>query len=208
MRGAFPWCAGDAILAAHGFTPARDRTWVRDLGLRRDLFQLADVKGARTSARWGIDLAFVPTPRGAGLRWKRKAADVVIDLVFDPIDESGDAPAWCSFMPLEEAEIERVVRACAPLAARDTAAFADLASVVEELERRVRQVWKRFGPNQYVQTDLLWGLSLHGLGRAEEADEHLDRFCLDRGIARHDRLLLRAVAEAAAVGRGPLCARG
>lgn len=61
---------------------------------------------------------------------------------------------------------------------------------------RAAMQFRRFGPANYVQFDLAWGLALHACGRDEDGRERLRRFCATYGASMEERTLARAIADA------------
>jgi hypothetical protein len=187
----------EPLLTPLGFLLARPETWVRArTAVWRDVFQLEQTKGG-LAARWGIDLAFVPIRRGRGLRWKRAPKDVAIDLCFDPIDATGLVAAELTFLGSREETVRAASRSVA-LACADLDPIADLRAFCQAFADRSVMKWERFGPDNYVQTHLAWGLALYALGRDSEAEPHLARYCGAQDIPRSDRTLARAIEEARA----------
>jgi hypothetical protein len=61
--------------------------------------------------------------------------------------------------------------------------------------------FQRFSLENYVQTDLAWGLVLVALGQTDRGQRQLDAFCEQFAVAPETAILAKAKAEAAAIAR-------
>lgn len=192
----------NARLAALGFEAPRPRHWVRSTKQPiREIFELQPLKGATYSACWGFGLDFVPRYGRGGFRWKRTTKSAQCDLRIDPIDETGDVPNWCSIALLWGAKVYamEIARLATSTIAAATLDFDRVSSCVELLalfEKRSQLHFRRFSLENYVQTDLAWGLLLHALGEAAAGDAHLARFCGRFNVARNHPMIARALEAA------------
>jgi hypothetical protein len=190
------------LLQAAGFAGIHPRRWVRAVKTPvREIFEIQALKGASYSARWGFSLDFVPLYRGRRFKWKRTDKGAEFDICIDPVDESGDVPGWCSFSCLPPsrhlaAAVSEVATRSIATALTDFDEVASPGDIVRIFERRSMQVFKRFGPDNYVQTHLAWALCLAAIGPSESSDDHLLRFCEDMHVSRDDHFLIRALAAA------------
>ncbi len=190
-------------LEALGFERSRGRVWVRSRKRPlRELFQLQALKGATYSSRWGFDLDFVLLFRGNRFRSKRTIKGAGFDLIVDPIDPEGEVPDWCSFahfpgfQEVTQAKMDQVAAASIRAAERDYVRIQTIQDFVSLFEERSKRHFPQFSLDNYIQTDLAWGLALHALGRAAEGNDHLDRFAQRLDAARDHPALARAIAKA------------
>ncbi|TIS88463.1 hypothetical protein [Mesorhizobium sp.] len=169
----------------------------------RYLLKFQAMKGMTFSACWGVSIDFVPIFRGGSLRWKRTAKSADFDLCIDPIDSSGRIPSWCSFYSNDRAHrVERASLAALNAAQRDWSRITALKDVADSFERRSKIESRRFSLENYVQTDLAWGLALVAVGEADRGQRHLDAFCERFAVAPETTILAKARSEAAAVATG------
>lgn len=164
----------------------------------RKLFEFQAMKGNQYSARWGWSVEFVPVLKGRKLAWKRAASKADFDLCIAPIDQLGSLPGWCSFTRSEEmiprmSQIAQESFKAAIADLNDVVTLDDLASL---FQRRSKMRFQRFSLENYVQTDLAWGLVLISIGQEQAGYELLDRFCNRFNLERHLAVLGKAEAEA------------
>lgn len=175
----------------------------------REIFEFQLLKGRQYSARWGFSLDFVPGFRNGTFRSKRTSKAAEFDLCIDPIDEAGAPPAWGSFADEEAAmHVAAVVAKAARMAKRDFDRVRSLAELIEIFRERRSIPLRRFSLDNYVQTHLAWGLASVATGRRASAETHLGLFCSEHGVARDDRALRKAEAEAAAFSAPPFPVSG
>ena len=186
-----------------GFRRVGDLFWVSSpTDHIRYLLKFQAMKGMTFSACWGVSVDFVPIFSGGKLRWKRTAKSAAFDLCLDPIDSSGRIPSWCSFYSNDRAHhVERAATAAVKAARSDWSKITALKDVADTFERRAKMQFQRFSLENYVQTDLAWGLVLVALGQADQGQRHLDAFCEQFAIAPETAILAKARAEAAAIAR-------
>ena len=169
----------------------------------RYLLKFQAMKGMTFSACWGVSIDFVPIFRGGSLRWKRTAKSANFDLCIDPIDPSGRVPGWCSFYSNDRDDrVERTALKAVNAAQRDWSAITALKDVTDSFERRSKKDSRRFSLENYVQTDLAWGLVLIAIGEANRGQSHLDAYCERFAVAQDDIILTKAKSEAAAIAAG------
>jgi hypothetical protein len=193
-----------AELSSHGFERIRPRYWVDSTRppVRR-IFEFRALKGDSYSARWGFSLDFVPELRTNRLAWKRTAKSARLDLRFDPMDQEPGRVEWCRFsrfiFPKKTYDWNKVTRAVvngAQAARSDFKRVQSLTDIAEMFrEQSVRKVYRLLLEN-YIQSHIAWGLCLISLGKQHEAEDHLQKFCLQFSIDRNDRIL-RAAEDAA-----------
>lgn len=193
-----------AELSSHGFERIRPRYWVESTRppIRR-IFEFQPLKGESYSARWGFSLDFVPILRNGKLAWKRTARTARLDLRIDPLDQEPGPVEWCSFsrfiFPRKTYDWSKATRAAvngAKAAQLDFKRIRSITDIVEMFrEQSVRKVY-RLSLENYIQTHIAWGLCLISLGKRDEAEDHLQKYCVGFSVDRNDRIL-RAAEQAA-----------
>jgi hypothetical protein len=191
-------------LAVLGLELVRPRRWVSSTTLPiRRMFWFYPLKGMRYTACWGFSLDFVPHIKARHLRWKRTSKTAAFDLCIDPVDEEGVAD-WCSlsfYPPLavpSRQEIAQVASATSRRARHDYARVASINDIVALFEERSKMTFQRFSLENYVQTEIAWGLALIALGRSEEGETHIAAYCEHFRVDRDDPVLSKARLAAAA----------
>ena len=185
--------------APAGFHRVADRRWVSEAdGDIRRIVEFQALKGAQYVARWGFSVDFVPRLRGSRLAWKRTFATAEFDLCIDPLDAEGTVPHWCAFARDDSPRhVMKVARAVNDATSTDFAPIRTADDLLHLFERRSRMVFRRFGLENYVQTDLAWGLLQLAAGDVEAGSDRLTRFCerfeVDSGAA----ILAKAKVQAA-----------
>lgn len=161
------------------------------------LFEFAAMKGNRFSARWGWSVDFVPVLKGRRLAWKRTAAKAAFDLCIDPIDVSGNVPGWCSFAGADDGSyVAKVGKGAFDAAITDLDRVVTLRDLADEFAARSTMQFRRFSLENYVQTDLAWGLALVATGQDEAGQDRLDAFCENFDQPRDLPALKKAEDEA------------
>lgn len=169
----------------------------------RYLLRFEPMKGMSFSACWGISIDFVPIFRSGNLHWKRTAKSANFDLCIDPIDTSGHIEGWCSFYWNDHPRyVERAAVQGLKAARRDWSAIRTLKDVPGAFEKRSKITFRRFSLENYVQTDLAWGLALVAVGETDPGQRRLDRFCETFSIARDDPILTSAKHAATTIASG------
>lgn len=196
-----------AEMSSDGFERIRPRYWVDSTRppIRR-IFEFQPLKGDSYSARWGISLDFVPMLIGGKLAWKRTAKTAQLDLRFDPMDQEPGRVEWCRFsrfiFPPKPYDWDKVTRAVVhgtKAALLDFMRIQSITDIVQTFgEQSVRKVY-RLSLENYIQTHIAWGLCLISLGKQEEAEDHLQKFCVEFSIDRNDRILRAAESAAKAL---------
>jgi hypothetical protein len=183
------------------FQRVTDRRWVSASNAHlRYLLEFREMKGAKHSARWGVSVDFVPHLKGKKLSWKRTAEKASLDLCIDPIDVSGSIPDWCSFQESDRpSRIRQVALASLDAAKADWSSLKSLSDIAECFESRSRMQFQRFSLQNYVQSDLAWGLVHVALGNLQQGERHLHSFCENFDVAPDDPVLMKARTEAASV---------
>ncbi|RUV07296.1 hypothetical protein EOA60_27970 [Mesorhizobium sp. M1A.F.Ca.IN.020.06.1.1] len=137
------------------------------------------------------------------LTWKGTAKSAAFNLCIDPIDLSGSIPGWCSFYANDrDYHVERVALAAVKAARLDWSKITALGDFAHIFEQRAKMKFKRFSLENYVQTDLAWGLILIALGRLNEGQHRLDAFCQQFAIAPGSTILANAKDEATKMAAG------
>ena len=175
-----------------------DRRWIGETagGIRR-IVEFEALKGAQYSARWGFSVDFVPRLQGKRLVWKRTSATAVFDLCIDPIDVEGRVPDWCSFTSYSPlGEVRKIARAVRQHASMDFARVNTLNDLRNLFRQRATMRFRRFGPENYVQTDLAWGLVQVATGDAEGGANRISAFCEQFGVDPMASVLVKAQQEA------------
>lgn len=187
-----------------GFLRVAERRWVGpSIPHFRYLFEIQDMKGGKHSARWGVSVAFVPRLKGKKLNWKKTADKADFDLCIDPVDVSGSIPDWCSFRESDSASrVRKAALASLDAAKADWSGLKSLSDIAQCFENRSRMRFERFSPQNYVQTDLAWGLVHVALGNREQGERHLQSFCGNFDVPPDNPVLIQARTEAASVHRG------
>lgn len=190
-------------LTGAGFTRARPRRWERrSREPISEIFNIQAIGGAMRSARWVFSLDFVPNFQNRRFRWKRTFSDADIDICIDPINDTSRLHPWHSFTYVWGSEAyPSEVAAVASTSVR--AAFLNfdrirsVQDVVTLFERRAaRDDYRRFSPDNYVQTDLAWGLALFATGRPEQGQQHLARFHERFATNPNDPLIVKSLTSA------------
>jgi len=165
--------------APAGLHRVADRRWVSESeGAIRKILEFQAMKGARYTARWGFSVDFVPRLRGKRLAWKRTLATADFDLCIDPVDAEGIVPAWCSFGGDDGVgRVRKIALAARDSAARDFTAIGATRDLLDLFEKRSKMSFRRFSLENYVQTDLAWGLLQVATGNLEAGSDRLSRFC-------------------------------
>lgn len=159
------------------------------------LLDFQRLKGATVSARWGVSLTFVPELRGKRLSRKFSLEKAQFDLCIDPIDE--DDWAWCSFP--EHAPSERmseVAQNALKAATKDWNRLGTVADVIRCFQERSRRSFVRFSPDNYIQTNIAWGLCLIATGEQTAGEERVNRFCDQFGFSPSTPAIAKAMSEA------------
>jgi hypothetical protein len=189
-----------AELSSYGFERVRPRHWVDStLAPIRRIFEFQPLKGDSYSARWGFSLDFVPRLKNGKLAWKRTTKTACFDLRFDPIDQEPGRVEWCRFsrfiLPYKIYDWSKVTRAVvngAKAARSDFKRVRSVRDIVETFREKSVMKFYRFSLENYIQTHIAWGLCLISIGERDEAEDHLQKFCLQFSVDRNDRILRAA----------------
>ena len=184
--------------APAGLRRVAPRRWVSEpTGAIRRIVELAAIKGGQYSARWGFSVDFVPVLRGDRLAWKRTPSTADFDICIDPIDLEGAVPRWCSFSGEDGMRhISGMTRRVRNASAKDFAGVQSLTDLNHLFERRSRMTFRRFSLDNYVQTDLAWGLIEIATGRPQDGAARLSGFCARYGVDPAAPALAKAAANA------------
>jgi hypothetical protein len=163
-----------------GFESVGPRKWVRSKKAPiREIFEMAAMKGASHSARWGVSLDFVPHLSGSSVRWHRTAKTAMLDLCYDPCDyeNNGLEPA-CSMFGVDVARsmARKQAEFAFPMALPWFESVNDLSDLVREYKAAKLRPAIRFGFYNYIQQPLAFALVLAKVGRVEEAVTEMTRF--------------------------------
>ncbi len=175
-----------------------DRRWIGETakGIRK-ILEFEALKGAQYSARWGFSVDFVPRVQGKRLSWKRTPATATFDLCIDPIDVEGRVPDWCSFTSDASASgIKKIARAVREQASLDLLRVDTLHDLRELFQQRATMKFRRFGPENYVQTDLAWGMLQLATGEVQGGDARIAAFCEHFDVDPAATILMKAKQEA------------
>lgn len=187
---------GDA--APTGLGRVADRRWVGEAvgGIRR-MLEFTALKGDQYSARWGFSVDFVPQLKGERLAWKRTPATAAFDLAIDPVDVEAHVPTWCSFnRDVRIGRVRKVARAVRAQASLDFDRVDTLQDLLKLFEQRETMRFVRFGPENYVQTDLARGLLQLATGDSQGAADRIRAFCDRFGVDPETPILAKAKQEA------------
>jgi hypothetical protein len=78
----------------------------------------------------------------------------------------------------------------------DLARVDTISVIVAFFAQRSSMKFRRFPPENYVQTHLAWGLCLRAIGEREKGEMHLQEYCNRFSIVRDDRILRQAEQDA------------
>jgi hypothetical protein len=194
------------VLSPLGFELAGSHRWVSPSrnSIRR-LVHFELLKGGVYTPRWGFSVDFVPVLRSRRLRWKRTLKSAAFDLCIDPVDELGVAPHWGMLLqPIEgyrrptARHVAAAASATAQRAHRDFLRVDGVADLAVLFAERSLMRFERFSLDNYVQTEIAWGLCLLAMGRPDEGGDRIARFCDRFDVSVEDTLLAKARIEATA----------
>ena len=180
------------------FERVADRRWVSSPSdCIYKMFEFQALKGDQLSARWGWSIGFVPVLKGRKLASKRSATKAVLDLCIDPIDESAEIRNWHRFTRSDGVlTISRTSKSSLDAAYKDLRTINTLTELAAMFERRSTMRFQRFSLENYIQTDLAWGLLLISIGQPHDGKRHIDKFCDSFDIPRDLTALAKAEAQA------------
>jgi hypothetical protein len=191
-------------LSPLGFERIRPRHWVE--GLKppiRKIFEFQARKTGGYAACWGFSSDFVPIKRAGRLQWKRTSRAAAFDLCIDPIDQVEEAQdTWYVsrfIFPLKSynwSNLARTVKNATSAAQTDLNKVYSVSDIASMFTQRSAMKFRVFSLDNYVQTHLAWGLCLIAIGKAEEGEKHLERYCAEYSVDRNSRLLQEAECEA------------
>lgn len=178
------------------FTRIGDRRWAACQNEHvHFLLDFQRLKGSTISARWGVSLNFVPVLRGNRLSRKLSLEKAQFDLCIDPIDD--DDWGWCSFPEYAPSErISEVAQNALKAATKDWNRLGTIADIIRGFEERSRRSFVRFSPDNYIQTQLAWGLCLIAKGEQTAGEERVNRFCDQFGFSPSTPAIAKAISEA------------
>jgi hypothetical protein len=190
-----------SLLEFHSFQLVKPRWWVRDVKPSiRELFNVAPLKGASYSVRWGFSLDFVPLMWTKPPRWKRTNKSAHFDLVIEPLDQGSEEFVFHHLPGYDEVErttIQRIAQASIQRALSDF----DAVKGIEDIPRMFTKVSmlpaKRFSLDNYTQAHLAWGITLLRLGEVDKGHALVARACALHRIDGAHPILARAMAPAA-----------
>jgi hypothetical protein len=174
------------------------RRWVGEPnGEIRTIVEFQTLKGGQYSARWGISIDFVPLLHKHRLAWKRTFASATFDLCIDPIDVEGDVPNWCSFGQGDSRRhLDDVAQRVRNASSEDFSKTMSLGDVRRAFEERSQMGFRRFSLDNYVQTDLAWGLLELATANAQMGSTRLSKFCERFGVDPACAVMTKAKAQA------------
>lgn len=187
--------------APDGFERTSDRRWVSEPRNEiRRILEFQAIKGAQYSARWGFGVDFVPKVRGGRPSWKRTSKTADFDVTIDPIDDAGSVQRWCSIVATDSVRhVDAVARDVWAKASEDFARVVAVADLLDLMNARATMTFRRFGPHNYVQTDLTRGLIQIAVGDLDEGMTLVGTFCERFDVLQDDAVLAKAVAHARAL---------
>ncbi|MDQ6436530.1 hypothetical protein RB623_20970 [Mesorhizobium sp. LHD-90] len=77
-----------------------------------------------------------------------------------------------------------------------------MKEVADWFNERSKMTFRRFSLDNYVQTELAWGLVLIALGKHDQGQQRLAAFCENFAIAPDAAILLQARKQAASIANG------
>lgn len=183
-----------------GFQSTKPRLWVRSIKPSiRELFNVAALKAAGYSVRWGFSLDFVPLMWTKPPRWKRTDKSANFDLVVEPFDQ-GSKEFVFHHLPgafeVDRATIRRIAEGSTKQAMSDFEKVTSLEDIARMFAWVEQLPVKRFGLENYVQAHLAWGLTLLHLGEREKGHALVAKACELHRFDSADRLLCKAIADA------------
>lgn len=188
-----------------GFQRLGKRRWVRSQKLPiRELFVIGTLRGARYSPVWGFSSGFSPSFRGQTFRHQSTERNVIMDLIIDPIDITGDVPRQTfSFITGHSTEIPiEQIRTCAehfvPQALADFDRVRSVYDFCKFFVERSRLKYRRLGFDMYVQHKLAHGFVLLLNGKNNEGLNCIREFCRTIGVEFDDRVLSECIRNAQA----------
>jgi hypothetical protein len=95
-------------------------------------------------------------------------------------------------------EIMQLAEKAALAAHTDFERITTMHDLVALFEERSKIRFPGLQLDNYVQTHITWGLALVAVGRVEEGEAHLLKFCEEMKVDRHHPILLKAHAQASA----------
>jgi hypothetical protein len=186
-----------------GFQRLGERKWVRSQKLPvRELFVIGTLKGARYSPAWGFSSGFAPSFRGQSFRRQSTVKNVIMDLMIDPIDITGDVPRQTfSFITGHSTEIPiEQIRTCAehfvPQALADFDRVRSVRDFCEFFVERSRLKYRRLGFDTYVQHKLAHAFVLLLTGQRNEGLDRIREFCRSMDVEFDDRVLSECIRHA------------
>lgn len=184
-----------------GFERTSDRRWVSEPRNEiRRILEFQAIKGAQYSARWGFGVDFVPKLRGGRPSWKRTAKSADFDVTIDPIDDAGSVPRWCSIVATDSGRhVDAVARDVWSKASQDFSRVVAVADLFDVMNARATMTFRRFGPHDYVQTDLTHALLQIAVGDLDKGMALVGTFRERFDISQDHPVLIRAIAHARAL---------
>lgn len=184
-----------------GFERTSDRRWVSEPRNEiRRILEFQAIKGAQYSARWGFGVDFVPKVRGGRPSWKRTAKSADFDVTIDPIDDSGSVPRWCSIVATDSGRhVDAVARDVWSKASQDFSRVVAVADLFDVMNARATMTFRRFGPHDYVQTDLTRALLQIAVGDIDKGMALVGTFRERFDISQDHPVLIGAIAHARAL---------
>lgn len=186
-----------------GFQHLGDRKWVRSQKLPiRELFVIGALKGAEYCPVWGFSSGLAPSFRGRSFRRQSTDKNVIMDLVIDPIDLTGDVPRQAfGFITGYDTEIPvEQIRTCAehfvPLALADFDRVHSVRDFCQFFVERSRLEYRRFGFDMYVQHQLVRGFVLLLMGQRDEGLKRIREHCQSMDAEFDDRVLSECICHA------------
>jgi hypothetical protein len=161
------------------------------------------MKGATISGRWGVSVDLIPVLKSGKLLPKSTPRNLALDVTIDPVDASGIVQEWHAFPRSEsDKKINDVAVAVFDKASQEWPEMLTFEGLAATMECRAKAKFSRFSPDYYIQTNLARGLVLIAIGKIDQGEEHLLKFCSDFGIAPSSKPLVTAKESALAISRG------
>lgn len=176
----------------------------------RDLFEVAALKGATLSPRWGFSLEYVPHVTAGGIKWHRTEKSAIFDIVDDPVDitspnEINQSP-FSMFTMDGTVFLEKAAIGSAEASVKESTKFWELVHSESDIIRVAEMLRSRpvirFGFYNYVQQPMALAFTLARVGQLEEARTELQSAHGYATATPEIRSTLEALLNNAA-GRGP-----
>jgi len=185
-----------------GFTQVGQRKWVRATRLPiRHIFSIGAI-GAMYCPSWGISSGLAPSFRANTFRCQTTDKNAAMDLIIDPIDETGNVPQESfGFITGYDTKIPiGKIRDCAehfvPRAIRHFDQVSTLKDFCDFFLERSRLTYHRFLFENYTAHLLTWGFVDLLNGRRKEGIKRIRSFCASFDAEPDDKVLAECIRNA------------